>query len=58
MSDLTRRQVFLKIAMAFNGVVGVMLGIPIVRYLFSPVARGRSAGYDRWISLGAVDQFP
>src|SRR5258706_16459812 len=58
MSDLSRRQMFLKIGTALNGVVGVMLGIPILRYLFSPVARGRNAGYDRWISLGAVDQFP
>src|ERR1700744_5917456 len=58
MSDLSRRQMFLKIAAAFNGVIGVMLGIPIVRYLFSPVVRGQNAGYDRWISIGAVDQFP
>lgn len=55
---LHRRQMFLKIAMLFNGVVGVILGIPIVRYILSPVARGRKSGYDSWISLGSIDQFP
>ena len=44
--------------MLFNGVVGVLLAIPIVRYLFSPVSRGRKSGYESWISLGSVDQFP
>ena len=55
---LSRRQMFLKIAMLFNGVVGVLLAIPIVRYILSPVTRERKPGYDRWISLGPIDQFP
>jgi len=56
--DFSRRQMFLKIAMLFNGVVGVFLGIPIVRYLLSPVTGGRKPGYESWISLGSVEQFP
>jgi len=44
--------------MLLNGVVGVFLAIPIVGYLLSPFTRGRKPGYDRWISLGPVDQFP
>jgi Rieske Fe-S protein len=58
MSDLPRRQTFLRIAAMFNGAVGVVLGIPIVRYLLSPVTRERTAGYDQWISLGSVSRFP
>jgi menaquinol-cytochrome c reductase iron-sulfur subunit len=58
MSDLSRRQMFLKLGAAFNGAVGVLLGIPIVGYLLSPLTRGRNGGYDRWISLGSTDQFP
>jgi menaquinol-cytochrome c reductase iron-sulfur subunit len=58
MSDLSRRQMCLRIAMLFNGVVGAFLAIPVVRYLLSPVTRGRGAAYDSWISLGVVDQFP
>ena len=46
MSDPSRRQVVFKIAMLFNGAVGALLAIPIVRYLFSPVSRGRKSGYD------------
>ena len=57
-SGLSRREMFLKVAMLFNGIVGVVLGVPIVRYLLSPVTRGVKPGYDRWISLGGIDQFP
>ena len=55
---LSRRQMFLKGAMLFNGIVGVILGIPIVRYLLSPVTQERKPGYQSWISLGPIDQFP
>jgi menaquinol-cytochrome c reductase iron-sulfur subunit len=55
---LSRRQVFFKLAILFNGLVGVLLAIPIVRYLLSPVARGRKPGYESWISIGSIDQFP
>jgi nitrite reductase/ring-hydroxylating ferredoxin subunit len=58
MSELSRRQMFLKIAMLFNGVVGLLLAVPIVGYILSPVIRGRKSGYESWISLGSIDQFP
>jgi len=55
---LSRRNMLLRLAMLFNGVVGVVLGIPVVRYILSPVTRGRQSGYQSWISLGSIDQFP
>jgi len=55
---LSRRQMFLKTAMLFNGFVGALLAIPVLGYLLSPVIRGRKPGYESWISLGPVDQFP
>jgi menaquinol-cytochrome c reductase iron-sulfur subunit len=55
---ISRRQTLLKIAMLFNGVVGLVLGIPIVGYILSPITKGRKPGYDSWVSLGAIDQFP
>src|SRR5258707_3026239 len=58
MSDLSRRQMFMKIATLFNGVVGVLLAIPIVRYVLSPVTRAGKSGYESWLSLGSIDQFP
>ena len=54
MSELSRRQSLLKIAVAFNGVVGLLLGIPIVGYLLSPMRRDDN----QWIPLGTLDQFP
>jgi menaquinol-cytochrome c reductase iron-sulfur subunit len=58
MSDISRRQMFMKIATLFNGVVGVVLAIPVVRYVLSPMTRGQNSGYERWISLGSINQFP
>jgi menaquinol-cytochrome c reductase iron-sulfur subunit len=58
MSDLSRRQMFMRIATLFNGVVGVLLAIPVLRYVFSPIIRAQNSGYEKWISLGSVDQFP
>src|SRR5258705_7474460 len=57
-SGLSRRKMFLKIGIAFNGLVGTVLAVPIVRYLLSPVTRERKPGYEKWLSLGPIDQFP
>lgn len=55
---LSRRRVLLKIAMAFNGVVGMVLGIPVVRYVLSPLIRRRGSSHKSWVSLGSIDHFP
>jgi nitrite reductase/ring-hydroxylating ferredoxin subunit len=47
-----------KLGLFLNGVVGVILAIPIVRYILSPVAHARKVGYDSWLSLGDLEQFP
>src|SRR5260370_28390209 len=57
-SGLSRREIFLKIGILFNTLVGAALAVPIVRYIFSPITRGRRPGYESWLSLGSVDQFP
>ncbi|MGA2888448.1 MAG: Rieske (2Fe-2S) protein [Terracidiphilus sp.] len=41
---------------ALNGIVGVVLAVPIVRYLLAPWRKDSS--YDSWVSLGAADAFP
>jgi menaquinol-cytochrome c reductase iron-sulfur subunit len=56
--EITRRDLFVKIGIFLNGIVGVILAVPIVRYLISPVARERKAGYESWIPLGDLEQFP
>jgi nitrite reductase/ring-hydroxylating ferredoxin subunit len=56
--DLSRREMLLKLGLLFSGIVGTILGVPIVSYVLSPLMRDRSARSGSWLSLGAVDQFP
>jgi len=55
---LSRRGMLMKLGILFNGAVGVVLAVPIVRYILSPVIRERSPGYESWLSLGPLAQFP
>jgi menaquinol-cytochrome c reductase iron-sulfur subunit len=55
---LSRRGMLMKIAILFNGAVGMVLAVPIVRYILSPVIRERKPGYESWVSLGPLGQFP
>jgi Rieske Fe-S protein len=57
-NPIDRRGLFVKLGLLFNGLVAALLGVPIARYLLSPVARMRRAGYQSWLSLGPVEQFP
>jgi Rieske Fe-S protein len=55
---LSRRGLLMKIGMLFNGLVATALALPIVRFLFSSVTRGRGNGYLSWVPLGRVSEFP
>ena len=57
-SEISRRSFFTKLGIFFNGVIVAILSVPIVRYLLSPIAREKKPGYDSWISLGNLGQFP
>jgi Rieske Fe-S protein len=48
----------MKLGMFLNGIVGIFLAVPIVRYLLSPVTREKKIGYESWLSLGGMEQFP
>ena len=54
---LSRRGMLAKLGILFNGAVGVMLAVPIVRYILSPVIRERKPGYESWLSLGRSISF-
>src|SRR6476619_3354078 len=56
--QFSRRRLFVKLGLLFNGCVGVLLGVPIARFLLSPVARGTHGAYESWLSLGPLEQFP
>jgi len=55
---LTRRGLFMKIGILFNGLVGTALAVPIVQFLLSSITRGRANAYLSWVPLGPVSQFP
>lgn len=57
-TELTRRELFVKVGILLNSIVGVILAAPILRYLLSPVARGRSKTNASWVALGSLQQFP
>ncbi len=56
--NLTRRAMLMKLGIFFNAVIAAVLAVPVVGYLFSPIARTRKTGNDTWIFLGALDQYP
>lgn len=55
---LSRRRMLTKVGLLFNGAVGAILAVPVVRYLLSPVIRERRPDSESWLSLGALGQFP
>jgi nitrite reductase/ring-hydroxylating ferredoxin subunit len=57
-TTLTRRGLFMKLGILFNGLVAAALSVPIARYLLSSITRGRDNGYLSWVPLGPVSHFP
>jgi Rieske Fe-S protein len=55
---ISRRVVFLKIAVLFNIVASAILAVPLLGYILSPIIRKRTKGYASWVSLGSLDKFP
>jgi menaquinol-cytochrome c reductase iron-sulfur subunit len=57
-NGLTRRALLMKLGIFFNGLIALVLAVPIVRYLLSPIAREKKGAYDAWVALGNLEQFP
>jgi len=55
---LSRRGLFMKLGILFNGLVATALAVPILRYVLSSVTRGRANAYFEWVTLGRVSEFP
>jgi nitrite reductase/ring-hydroxylating ferredoxin subunit len=53
---VSRRWLLLSAGAALNGLVGLALAVPILRYLLWPVRR--DSFYNSWVSLGPADSFP
>jgi menaquinol-cytochrome c reductase iron-sulfur subunit len=57
-NTLSRRGLFMKMGILFNGLVATALAVPIVRFLLASVTRGRASAYLSWVPLGPVSNFP
>jgi Rieske Fe-S protein len=57
-NGMSRRAALVKLGVFLNGILGVFLAVPIVRYVLSPVTKQKRAGYESWLSLGQLEQFP
>jgi nitrite reductase/ring-hydroxylating ferredoxin subunit len=57
-AKMSRRDLFAKIGLVLNGLAIGVLATPVVAYLLSPILRGERGQYKRWVSLGALDEFP
>ena len=55
---ISRRGLFMKLGILFNGLVATALAVPIVRFLLSSVTLGHAGAYLTWVSLGRVNEFP
>ena len=57
-NTLSRRGLFMKLGILFNGLVAAALGVPVLGFLLSSVTRGRANAYLSWVPLGPVSEFP
>jgi Rieske Fe-S protein len=55
---ISRRGLFMKMGILFNGLVATALAVPIVRFVLSSVTRGRADAYLSWVPVGPVSDFP
>jgi Rieske Fe-S protein len=55
-NTISRRGLFMKLGILFNGLVATALAVPIVGFVLSSVTRKKS--YLAWVPLGSVNEFP
>jgi len=53
---VSRRWLLFKAGIALNGLVGIALAVPVLRYLLAPWKK--DASFNSWTSLGPIDAFP
>ena len=57
-NTLSRRGLFMKLGILFNGLVATAPAVPIVGFVLSSITRGRANAYLSWVPLGPVNEFP
>ena len=57
-NTISRRGLFMKMGILFNGLVATALAVPIAGFLLSSITRGRANGYLSWVPVGPIKDFP
>jgi menaquinol-cytochrome c reductase iron-sulfur subunit len=57
-ATLSRRGFLMKLGILFNALAGMVVAVPVLRYLASAVTRGGGNAYLSWVPLGPAAQFP
>ncbi len=55
-TGISRRSLLMKVGILLNGAVATAIAVPIIGFLLGPIRK--KGGYDSWISLGDLTQFP
>jgi Rieske Fe-S protein len=55
-NTVSRRGLFMKLGILFNGLVATALAVPLVEFVLSSLSRKKS--YREWVQLGSVSEFP
>jgi menaquinol-cytochrome c reductase iron-sulfur subunit len=53
----SRRSFFFKLSLALNGLVGLILAVPLLGYLLAPVFK-KSSATGSWVRIGSLNDFP
>ena len=57
-NTMSRRGLFMKLGILFNGLVTTALAVPIIGFVLSSITRGRANAYPGRVPLGSVNEFP
>ena len=57
-NEFSRRGFLMKLGILINGGIAALLAVPVVGYVLSPLRGKASQGYNAWVSLGLLSQFP
>lgn len=55
--SMSRRSLLMKLGILFNGAVAIAVIVPVIDYILAPALK-KNRQYNKWLSLGSVDQFP
>ena len=57
-NGISRRSALFKLGILINGAIAALLAVPLVGYLLSPLRKKTGQGYNAWVPVGPLSQFP